>query len=164
MDDALRVTRAARRLAGVLRDRVEGPVQAACGLTPKELMLLRAFEGGSAHPHQLADRTDTPAPLVTRALDRLSELGYVERRPDTVDRRRVVVVVSEAGASASAQGWQALSEVVEHAFRNVPEGAFDRLAAEMEALFEAVEASPVDAVSRDAAASPDAGASDGVAS
>lgn len=143
MDDALRVTRAARRLAGVLRERVEGPVLAASGLTPKELMLLRAFEGDSAHPHQLADRTDTPAPLVTRALDRLAELGYVERRPDTVDRRRVVVVVTDAGVAASTAGWAALSRVVEQAFRNVPEGAFDRLAADMEALFGAVDAAPV---------------------
>lgn len=139
MTDVLRVTRAARRLGRVLSAIAAEPVQRACGLSLKELMLLRAFEGESAHPHELGDRTGTAAPLVTRALDRLSELGYVERRPDTADRRRVVVVVTGAGADASAAGWEALGEVLRHAFRDVPAGAFVRLAENMEALSQVAE-------------------------
>ncbi|MEJ2289926.1 MAG: MarR family transcriptional regulator [Deinococcales bacterium] len=140
MNDVLHVTRSARRLGRALSSIAAEPVQRACGLSLKELMVLRAFEGESAHPHELSDRTGTAAPLVTRALDRLSELGYVERRPDTADRRRVVVVVTGAGADASAAGWDALGEVLKRAFRDVPDGAFARLAEDMEALSRVAEA------------------------
>lgn len=140
MTDVLRVTRAARRLGRVLSAIAAEPVQEACGLSLKELMMLRAFEGESAHPHELGDRTGTAAPLVTRALDRLSELGYVEREPDTADRRRVVVAVTAAGADASAAGWDALGEVLQRAFHDVPAGAFVRLAENMEELSQVAEA------------------------
>lgn len=116
------------------------PVQDACGLNPKELVLLRAVESGSAFPHELSDRTDTAASLVTRAIDHLVDLGYVERRRDTVDRRRVSLVATEAGARASARGWTALREVLGHVFGDVPDGAIVRLAEDMEALSDAVEA------------------------
>jgi MarR family transcriptional regulator, organic hydroperoxide resistance regulator len=140
MDDMFRMIRTARRFGRALNGIAAEPVERACGLTSKELVMLHAFEGGSTHPHELVDRTGTAAPLVTRTLDRLSELGYVERRPDTVDRRRVVVVVTDAGAEAAAAGWAALGEALERALDGVPHDTFARIADDMEALSESVEA------------------------
>jgi MarR family transcriptional regulator, organic hydroperoxide resistance regulator len=134
MDDLFRATRAARRMGRALQAVASEPVERACGLSPKELVMLHAFEGGAVHPHELKDRTGVAAPLVTRALDRLAEAGYVERRPDTVDRRRVVVVVTEAGSEAATAGWTALGEVLDHVLSDVPTGAFARLAEDMEGL------------------------------
>lgn len=139
MDDLFRATRAARRMGRALHAVAAEPVERACGLSPKELMMLHAFEGGAAHPHELKDRSGIAAPLITRALDRLAELGYVERRPDTVDRRRIVVVVTEAGAEAVAAGWAALGGVLDRALGDVPQGAFARIAGDMEALAEVME-------------------------
>ena len=139
MDDLFRATRAARRMGRALHAVAAEPVERACGLSPKELMMLRTFEGGAAHPHELKDRTGIAAPLITRALDRLVERGYVERRPDTVDRRRIVVVVTDAGAEAVTAGWAALVEVLDRALRDVPRGAFARIAGDMEALAEVME-------------------------
>ncbi len=134
IDDLFRVTRAARRMGRALQAVAAEPVERACGLSPKELVMLHAFEGGAAHPHELKDRTGVAAPLITRALDRLVEAGYVERRPDTVDRRRVVVVVTEAGREAAAAGWTTLGEVLDRALSDVPTGAFARIAEDMEGL------------------------------
>ena len=139
INDVIRMTQAARRLGRAIQNVAGTPVHDACGLNPKELILLRAAESGSAFPHELSDRTDTAAPLVTRAIDRLVELGYVERRPDTVDRRRVALVVTDAGARASADGWTAMREVLAHAFGDVPAGTIARLAQDMDALSRAVE-------------------------
>jgi MarR family transcriptional regulator, organic hydroperoxide resistance regulator len=138
--DFMRMTRATRRLGRTMQSVADAPVQEACGLNPKELILLRAVEAGSMFPHELSDLTETAAPLVTRAIDRLVELGYVERRPDTVDRRRVALVVTEAGTGASAEGWKAMREVLAHVLRDVPPGTMARLAADMESLSDAVEA------------------------
>lgn len=162
MNDVLRVTRAARRLGRALHGIATEPVQRACGLTPKELVLLRAFEGDSAFPHELVDRTGTAAPLVTRTLDHMVELGYVERRPDTVDRRRVVVAVTEAGTEASACGWKAFAEVLEQAFGDLPRNDFARLATDMESLSDAAEAASARA-SLHAGGRPSAGPAGGVA-
>jgi len=140
INDVIRMSKAARRLGRAMQSVAGGPVHDACGLTPKELILLRAVEAGSAFPHEISDRTDTAAPLVTRVADRLVELGYVERQPDTVDRRRVALVVTEAGAQAGADGWSAMREVLAHVFGDVPAGTIARLAADMEALSDAVEA------------------------
>lgn len=139
INDVIRMSKAARRLGRAMQNVAGAPVQDACGLNPKELILLRAVESGCAFPHELSDRTETAAPLVTRAIDRLAELGYVDRRPDTVDRRRVALVVTEAGARASVDGWAAMREALAHAFGDVPAGAIARLAEDMEALTEAVE-------------------------
>lgn len=136
----MRMTRATRRLGRTMQSVADTPVQEACGLHPKELILLRAVESGSMFPHELSDLTETAAPLVTRAIDRLVELDYVERRPDTVDRRRVALVVTDAGANASAEGWKAMREVLAHVLGDVPPGTMARLAADMESLCNAVEA------------------------
>lgn len=139
INDFMRMTRATRRLGRTMQSVAYTPVQEACGLNPKELILLRAVESGSMFPHELSDLTETAAPLVTRAIDRLVELGYLERRPDTVDRRRVALIVTDAGTNASAEGWKAMREVLAHVLGDVPPGTMARLAADMESLCDAVE-------------------------
>ncbi len=140
INEFMRTTKAARRLGRAMQSLAGGHVEDASGLNAKELLLLRAVEEGPCFPHELSDRTDTAAAVVTRTVDHLVELGYVVRQPDTVDRRRVALAVTEAGARASSDGWAALRGVIAHAFSDVPEGALARLAEDMEALSEAVEA------------------------
>lgn len=141
----MRMTRATRRLMRTMQSVTGASVEDACGLNPKEVIMLRAVEGGLAFPHELSDRTGTAAPLVTRAIDHLVELGYVERRRDTVDRRRVSLVVTDAGVRASEDGWQAMRKVLADVLCDVPAGTMARLAADMEALSDAVEAKDVQA-------------------
>lgn len=46
---------------------------------------------------QVCSHTTVEPDKVTRAVDRLVELGFVRREQDTVDRRRVVLSLSSAG-------------------------------------------------------------------
>jgi len=54
-----------------------------------------------APPHgvrQLADRLRVTKPVITRALDHLGKLGFVDRRRDPTDRRNVIISRTVAGA------------------------------------------------------------------
>ncbi|MDO3704939.1 MarR family transcriptional regulator [Micromonospora sp. C28SCA-DRY-2] len=48
-------------------------------------------EQGSATAGEIAQRTGLTSGAVTRMIDRLERAGWVRRRHDTVDRRRVIV-------------------------------------------------------------------------
>ncbi|MEV4544624.1 MarR family winged helix-turn-helix transcriptional regulator [Micromonospora echinaurantiaca] len=48
-------------------------------------------EEGSATAGEIAQRTGLTSGAVTRMIDRLERAGWVRRRHDTVDRRRVIV-------------------------------------------------------------------------
>jgi DNA-binding MarR family transcriptional regulator len=58
------------------------------GLDPREFLLMRfvaADEGQSQHA--LAERLAIPASRMVALVDRLEEVGFIERRPDKDDRR-----------------------------------------------------------------------------
>ena len=55
-------------------------------------------------PGELAERTRLTSGAVTAVLDRMEEAGYVRRRHDTADRRRVLVEVSPLA-------WQRCEEI-----------------------------------------------------
>ena len=77
-------------------------------VTPKNLMRDSAWdmmlvmfindeEGGILYVKQLIGVSrDTPASAIRR-IDRLEDAGLVERLPDTLDHRRVIVRLSELG-------------------------------------------------------------------
>jgi DNA-binding MarR family transcriptional regulator len=46
----------------------------------------------------LCSKLNTSKPAITRALDRLSELGLVRRKPDPLDRRSILIQRTTAGA------------------------------------------------------------------
>ena len=65
----------------------------------------------------LAATLDVSKSVITRALDKLTELGLARRRPDPADRRSVLVERTDAGralldeiattAAAAVAGWKA---------------------------------------------------------
>ena len=59
----------------------------------------------------LADAHGVDRPYMTLIADRLESLGYVERRPHPDDRRKKVVVLTEAGRAAAEVAERILSEV-----------------------------------------------------
>ena len=80
------------RLARRLRQEATG------GLTPSQLSALASIE--RLGPLQLGDlaRVESVAPpTLTRAIDRLEDLGMVRRRPDPSDGRAVLVEVTGGG-------------------------------------------------------------------
>ena len=63
-------------------------------------LLLSVYLGPAPHTVRgLAQALRISKPAVSRALDRLGELGYVRRQRDDLDRRNVLVQQTESGAS-----------------------------------------------------------------
>ena len=67
------------------------------GLTHAGLLALDALEGGALTQRQLAAASRVEEQTMSRVLDRLARTGHVERRRDTVDRRRLVVTLTRSG-------------------------------------------------------------------
>ena len=61
------------------------------------VLLREATRASGASQRELADLMHIEPPTLVRHLDRLEADGYVERRPDPDDRRRLFVFVTPAG-------------------------------------------------------------------
>src|SRR5579885_2132729 len=74
---------------------------ASCGLNSREFMAISAlWRSGppfALNPMQLLEEYFVPAATLTRQLDRLEQIGLVERRPDLQDRRAVLVELTAKG-------------------------------------------------------------------
>ena len=78
------------------------------GLRPADLEVLGAIEQhGPLTAGQLGAATGLSAAAVTGLIDRLERAGVAERRPDSADRRRVLVGVAD-GAAEVAERYGAL--------------------------------------------------------
>lgn len=81
-------------------------------LTTRQLTLLMHV-GLMPAPHTVRGLAETLAfskPAVTRALDRLSALGYVQRQRDPRDRRSVLVEVTPDGRAFLRELGQLVSQ------------------------------------------------------
>ena len=75
--------------------------EAGGGLTPSQLSVLASVEQlGPIHLGALARAEGVAPPTLTRAIDRLEELGALQRTPDPVDGRAVRVELTRAGRAA----------------------------------------------------------------
>jgi DNA-binding MarR family transcriptional regulator len=74
------------------------------------VLLREATRASGASQRELADLMHIEPPTLVRHLDRLEADGYVERRPDPDDRRRLLVFVTTAGRRRLAE----LQKVADH--------------------------------------------------
>ena len=70
------------------------------GVTHSGINVLAALSDGPITQHELAVRCQVQDQTVSRVIDGLERGGYVVRRRDLVDRRRVLVERTEAGEQA----------------------------------------------------------------
>jgi len=90
----------ADRLLEVLRDTIIGMVRReGPDLSARQfgVLLICYLEEGPHTVRALAARLDVSKPAITRALDRLAELGFARRGPDPRDRRSVLVQRTRKG-------------------------------------------------------------------
>ena len=82
--------RVTRKLTRYYREKIS-----AFGLTHGQFfMLVALFEEESLLPSQLAEKTALDRPTTTGLLDRLERDGWIERRPDSNDRRTLRIHLS----------------------------------------------------------------------
>lgn len=108
IDHALRVIRLIPRLnrwavASVQANQLGGE------LSLRQLTVLYAIREGVSSPRQLARRLRVTPAVITGLLDRLERHGYVRREADPDDRRRLRMVLTEAGLTMGQQVRQALA-------------------------------------------------------
>lgn len=120
---------AGRRLAAALEAEVPG-------CTVDQWRALNLLADGAGHPMtELADNALLPAPTATKLIDRLVAENLVYRHPDPVDRRRVLVHLTERGGARHRQAADVVTRIEQELFANLPDGA--PLADQLTALVEA---------------------------
>lgn len=90
---------AARRLIVYSQGLAKGSLGTARSLAVGEAPVLQYLsdKGGQINPSVLADTLGYSRPRMTRILDSLVSKGFVERRNDENDRRKVLVSATEEG-------------------------------------------------------------------
>src|ERR1700745_2901626 len=95
---AARLRLSATRLARILRQ------QADLGLTPSQITALATIgREGPLTLGALAETEHVTPPSMTKVVEKLEAMALIERRPDPVDRRRVLAALSPAGADLLAE-------------------------------------------------------------
>lgn len=120
----MRLWMALARTVAMLSQRLDGALQEALGLTATDKAVLTqlAMAGSPVRMVDLSEQMVVTKAGVTRMVDRLEEMGYVERQPSTEDRRVTHVVITKAGRAR----WNEAREVL---YASLGEALFDRLTA-----------------------------------
>jgi len=88
------------RTAAIL-DHETAQVMKPFGVTPTQYNVLRILRGAGASGlcrNEVGARLIRPVPDVTRLLDRMEEMGWIDRRRSESDRRFVTTVITERGS------------------------------------------------------------------
>ncbi|OLL70962.1 Transcriptional regulator, MarR family [Pseudonocardia sp. Ae168_Ps1] len=86
------------RAANRVERRIEELVRPPHGPGLDAWRVLDLLADGEGHPmSEIAAHAMVPAPTLTKIVDRLVERGLVYRRPDEIDRRRVLVLLAARG-------------------------------------------------------------------
>ena len=94
LDTAAALGRAAHRV----ERRIDELVRPPHGPGLDAWRVLDLLADGDGHPmSEIAGHVMVPAPTLTKIVDRLVERGLVYRRPDEIDRRRVLVLIAARG-------------------------------------------------------------------
>jgi DNA-binding MarR family transcriptional regulator len=97
---AVRLRLVITRLARAVRQ------HGATGLTPSQLSALARIEDvGPLRISDLASRESVGAPVATRVVASLEELGYLERIEDATDRRACLIELTENGHDILKKLW-----------------------------------------------------------
>ena len=78
-------------------------------------LMLSVYLGDAPHTVRgLATALKISKPAVSRALDRLGELGYIRRQRDDLDRRNVLVQKTSSGASFLTEFSRLIDDAKKH--------------------------------------------------
>lgn len=83
-------------------------------------VLTSVYLSGSPHTVRgLAETLNVAKPAVTRAIDRLSELGLVRRKPDPDDRRSVLIQRTVKGSVFLSEFGEMIAKAAEDMARDI---------------------------------------------
>ena len=100
------------------------------GLSIQQFNILRILRGRGEKPSTvklLTERMIDKMSNASRLVDKLKEKGYVRRQECESDRRRVDIVITEAGLDIVAKASAAVENNMLEKFRNLQDADFDQL-------------------------------------
>ena len=97
--------------AGILAQQAVHAALAAAELTYREFLVLAFASANELSQQDVARRLSTDPTLIVSTVDALEERGLVARTRDPRDRRRNVLVITDAGHAALAQAADAAGAV-----------------------------------------------------
>jgi len=140
-----RVLRSLRRISRAV-DQHSRRLATSYELTGPQLVCLRQLLGqGVWTPSRLAKEISVSQPTVTGILDRLAKRALVERIRDQLDRRRVLLKVTDAGKSLVARAPSPLQERFAVRFAAMPEAEQIAMASVLEEVVAMMEADDIEA-------------------
>jgi DNA-binding MarR family transcriptional regulator len=99
----------------ILKGSIEERLQEQTGLllADNEALLNLSVEGSMLRMSEIARRLILSRGGTTKVIDRLEEMGLVERRPDPDDRRATIVSITTAGRDAMAAARKVIDATLE---------------------------------------------------
>lgn len=114
----------AQAITGAIRD-----TTTPAGLAPEQWWILAHLAGsGAATMSELSGAAHTPAPTTTRLVDRLVESALVYRTLDGLDKRKVLVRITERGLEQFAELRPQIEVAIDTALGNLPGWRVEALA------------------------------------
>ncbi len=99
----------------ILKASLEERLQQQTGLllADSEALLQLEMEGSLLRMSEIAHRLILSRGGTTKVVDRLEEMGLVERQPDPDDRRATIVSITDAGRKARAAARRVIDAILE---------------------------------------------------
>ena len=107
------------------------------GLSIQQFNILRILRGRNGQPATiklLTERMLDKMSNASRLVDKLKEKGYVMRQECESDRRRVDIVITEAGLKIVGQATEAVESVLQDNYANLADAEFDELSEKLDRL------------------------------
>lgn len=130
----LELSSALLRLARRIRAAIDAPLEAALELNFTEISVLRLIDQGTHSPSELSRELQVPAPTISRILNRLVELGLVEREVDRVNLRRFHLRLTPKGEQARRRARQVAWQVLRERYGQIPQVVLEQALAGLQAL------------------------------
>lgn len=111
-------------------------------LTIADISVLRLIGRGYDQPSAIARQRRLDRPRVTRIIDHLVGLGYVDRWTDEIDRRRRRLAVTPAGQARLEQSLQEISGLVAQVMNGLSVEERDGLRAGLQGVRRVLDAMP----------------------
>jgi DNA-binding MarR family transcriptional regulator len=100
------------------------------GIAPHHMMILKMVRDAGPLPlSEIGGWHHIPKPQMTYLIDRLEELGLVERRPDTKDRRVINVALTKQGSKALEECMDLIKESARERLSSLSDEDLRQLAA-----------------------------------
>lgn len=116
----LQLARHVTHLARTIHRRVDPLLEEHLDIGARELFVLRAVETGESSPMRIAERLAIAPSSASRVLDRLVEIGLLDRASDPDDRRKTRLGLTAHGRDVMHRARQRVEEDLRHAFAGMP--------------------------------------------